>query len=241
MTDDPVIVIGATGGVGASLARRLRAAGRSLHLVGRQPDRLAEIAAELGATSAVADVCNESMLAAAVAAAGPRLSGLAYCVGSIDLRPLRRVGQAEMIAAFTLNAAGAALSVKAAQPALKAAGGAVVLFSSVAVAQGFANHTIVSAAKGAVDALVRALAVELAPDVRVNGIAPSLTRTPLAAPLLASPAMADGIAAMHALQRLGEPADIAAAAAFLLSADATWITGQILGVDGGRSSLRYRA
>jgi len=92
-----------------------------------------------------------------------------------------------------------------------------------------------------VDALVRALAVELAPDVRVNGIAPSLTRTPLAAPLLASPAMADGIAAMHALQRLGEPADMAAAAAFLLSADATWITGQILGVDGGRSSLRYRA
>jgi NAD(P)-dependent dehydrogenase (short-subunit alcohol dehydrogenase family) len=110
----------------------------------------------------------------------------------------------------------------------------------VAVAQGFASHASVGMAKGAVEGLARSLAAELAPKVRVNVVAPSLTRTPLARALTANEGMASGIAAMHALQRLGEAEDIAAAAAFLVSSESAWITGQVLGVDGGRSTLRTK-
>jgi NAD(P)-dependent dehydrogenase (short-subunit alcohol dehydrogenase family) len=95
-------------------------------------------------------------------------------------------------------------------------------------------------AKGAVEGLTRALAAELAPKVRVNAVAPSLTKTPLARALTASDAMAQGIAALHPMARLGEPEDIAEAAAFLLSPAASWITGQVIGVDGGRSTLRTK-
>ncbi len=132
--------------------------------------------------------------------------------------------------------------MKAALPALKASDGAssIVLFSTVAVAQGFAAHASVSMAKGAVEGLTLALAAELAPKIRVNCIAPSLTRTPLARSLTGSDTMAAAIAQMHAMQRLGEADDSAALAEFLLSPDAGWITGQIIGVDGGRSSLRTK-
>ena len=119
--------------------------------------------------------------------------------------------------------------------------GSVVLFSTVAVQQGFPNHSIIAAAKGAVEGLTRALAAELAPHVRVNAVAPSLTRTPLAAALTQNEPMAKAIAAMHALPRLGEPEDMAACAAFLLSPDSGWVTGQIIGVDGGRSTLRTKS
>jgi len=116
----------------------------------------------------------------------------------------------------------------------------VLLFSSVAVGQGFAAHASVSMAKGAVEGLTRALAAELAPKVRVNAIAPSLTDTPLAAGLTANPQIAASIAQMHPLPRLGSAADMAALAAFLISDRAGWITGQVIGVDGGRSSLRTK-
>jgi NAD(P)-dependent dehydrogenase (short-subunit alcohol dehydrogenase family) len=110
----------------------------------------------------------------------------------------------------------------------------------VAVAQGFTAHASVAMAKGAVEGLTLALAAELAPKVRVNAIAPSLTRTPLARALTSSEQMAGAIAQMHAIPRLGEPDDIAALGAFLLSPEAGWITGQIIGVDGGRSTLRTK-
>jgi len=115
-----------------------------------------------------------------------------------------------------------------------------VLFSTIAVAQGFANHASVAMAKGAVEGLTLSLAAELAPAIRVNCIAPSLTNTPLAQSLTSNAQIAAGIAALHPLQRLGEPEDVASLAAFLLSRDAGWITGQIMGVDGGRSTLRTK-
>lgn len=235
------VVVGASGGVGEALVRRLVARGASLHLIARDAARLQPLAVSVGATFATADVRDPAALRAAIEAAGPRVQGLAYCVGTINLRPLARLSDDDVLRDFEVNALGAARSVQAALPALKAVDAAsIVLFSTVAVAQGFASHASVAMAKGAVEGLTRALAAELAPRVRVNAVAPSLTRTPLARAFTDNAQMAQGIAQMHALQRLGEADDVAALADFLLSPDAGWITGQVIAVDGGRSTVRTK-
>jgi NAD(P)-dependent dehydrogenase (short-subunit alcohol dehydrogenase family) len=242
----PVIIFGGNGGIGSAVAAALVARGQRVHLVGRDERRLASVAGRLGATLSVADVEDGEAIARAVDEAadiaGGKLQGLCYAVGTINLKPLARLGEADFERDFRINALGAARAVQAALPALKQAEGtaSVLFFSTVAVAQGFAAHASVAMAKGAVEGLTLALAAELAPKIRVNAIAPSLTRTPLAAGLTANESMAQAIAQMHALQRLGEPADIAPLAALLLSAEAGWITGQIIGVDGGRSALRTK-
>jgi len=237
--DGTVAIIGATGGVGAALARRIAARGGKPFLIGRDAGRTAALAAELGAGHALADVREGAALAAAVRAAGTRLAGLAYCVGSIVLKPLAHTTEADMIEAFRLNAVGALLAVQAAAPALAAGPGAVVLFSSVAARAGFPNHAAIAAAKAAVEGMALSLAAELAP-VRVNVIAPSLTRTAMAAPLIGNARIAEAIAKLHPIPRLGEAEDAAALAAFLLSEEAGWISGQIIGVDGGRAHLRSK-
>lgn len=180
--------------------------------------------------------------AADEAAKGGALGGLAYAVGTINLKPFDRLTAEDFERDFRLNALGAARAIQAALPALKAceAGSSVLLFSTVAVRQGFTSHASVAMVKGAVEGLVRTLGAELAPKIRVNAIAPSLTETPLAAPLTKSPQMAQAIAAMHAIPRLGSPRDVAALGAFLMSEEAGWITGQVIGVDGGRSTLRTK-
>ncbi len=238
---DPTVVIGATGAVGSAIARRVVAAGGTVHLVGRDEARLHALAAELGGTAAVADAMDGAALAAAVKQAGPRLAGLAYCVGSIVIKPLKRATETDFIDTFRLNAVGAALAVAAAGPALEAVpGGSVVLFSTVAAQAGFASHAVIAAAKAAVEGLTVSLAAELAPHSRVNCIAPSLMRTGIAEPITRNDAMADAIAGQHPIPRLGEAEDAAALAAFLLSTASGWITGQIIGVDGGRSTVRTR-
>jgi len=237
-----VLIWGGSGGIGAQTARALAGQGYALHLVGRDGAKLAELAAELGAGVSVADVTEDTAFARVAAEAGGPLAGLVYAVGSINLRPLARLTADDFLRDFRLNAQGAAIAVQAALPALKAApgGASVVLFSSVAVAQGFAAHASVSMAKGAVEGLTRALAAELAPKIRVNAIAPSLTETPLAAGLTGNPQMAASLAQMHALGRLGKPQDSAALAAFLISDQAEWISGQVIGVDGGRARLHTK-
>jgi NAD(P)-dependent dehydrogenase (short-subunit alcohol dehydrogenase family) len=237
------IIIGLSG-IGGALARQLSKAGHNLHLIGRDEAKVTSFAAELGATFSVADVLDAEALERAVRAAGPVVDGLAYCVGSINLKPAHRTSDADVLNDFQLNALGALRAAKAALPALKAstlATSSLVFFSTVAVAQGFASHAAVAMAKGAVEGLTRTLAAEWAPKIRVNAIAPSLTRTPLAAFMTDNNAAAQAIAAMHPLQRLGEASEIAALAAFLLSDQAGWITGQVIGVDGGRSTLRVKA
>jgi NAD(P)-dependent dehydrogenase (short-subunit alcohol dehydrogenase family) len=237
-----VLIYGGSGGIGAALARRARSKGHALHLVGRDPARLAGIAAETGAGHTVGDVEDPATFARVMEQVGGPLAGLVYAVGTINLKPLARLTVADFERDFRVNALGAALAVAAALPALKAHDGpaSVVLFSTVAVAQGFPSHASVAMAKGAVEGLTRALAAELAPRIRVNCIAPSLTRTPLAQALTSNETLANAVAQMHALQRLGEPDDLASLGAFLLSTEAAWITGQVIGVDGGRSTLRAK-
>ncbi len=245
----PVLVFGATGGIGAALSRRLRARGATSFLVARDPGRLEALASELGgAPFRPADVTDAAALRAAVASAGPALAGLAFCVGSIPLKPLARTTEADFLDAFRLNTVAAAMAVQAAAPGLAAGGregnGAapgVVLFSSIAARAGFPNHAAIAAAKAGVEGLALALAAELAPAVRVNCVSPSLTRTRIAEPLTKSPQMADAIAKLHPIPRLGEGEDSAALADFLLSDAAGWITGQVVGVDGGRSALRSKS
>ncbi len=238
-----VIIYGGSGGIGSATARLLRERGYHLHLVGRSEAKLAPIATELGASFTTGDVTDASLFSRAANEAGEVLDGLVYAVGTINLRSFQRLTEADYLNDFRLNALGAALAIQAALPALKKSTGvaSVVLFSSIAARQGFSFHASMGMAKGAVSGLTLSLAAELAPKVRVNAIAPSLTRTPLAEGILSSEQMAASMAGLHAMQRLGTPADMAALAAFLVSPEAGWITGQIIGVDGGRSTLRTKS
>lgn len=235
------IIYGGSRGIGSAIATRLADQGAAIHLVARDKDRLAAVADQTRATFTPADVTDLEAAAAATEAAGDTISGLVFAVGSINLKPLGRLSEDDFLNDFRLNALAAANVIQAALPAMRKAGSAsVVLFSTVAVQQGFPAHASVAMAKGAVEGLTRALAAELAPNVRVNAIAPSLTRTELAAPLLANPQMEKALAGMHPLGRLGEPDDIAGLACFLLSPDSAWMTGQIVAADGGRGSLRVK-
>ncbi len=167
------------------------------------------------------------------------IDGLAYCVGSITLKPFARIKAEEFTADFQKQTLGAIQCIQAALPALKAAGeSSIVLFSTVAVQTGFPFHAMVASSKGAIEGLTRALAAELAPKVRVNAIAPSITQTPLAGSLLNSPEKIEANANRHPLKKIGQPQDIAELAAFLLSEKSSWITGQIHHIDGGISTLK---
>jgi NAD(P)-dependent dehydrogenase (short-subunit alcohol dehydrogenase family) len=167
------------------------------------------------------------------------LDGVVYCPGTIDLKPFHRFGPNAFLDDFQIQLTGAVRVLQAALPSLKKANtGSVVLFSTLAVQQGLPFHSLVSASKGAVEGLTKALAAEWAPKIRVNAVAPSLTDTPLSSKLLSSEEKIKANGERHPLRRIGEAEDIAKVATFLLSEDADWITGQIVHVDGGMSTLR---
>ena len=168
------------------------------------------------------------------------LDGLVYCPGSVLLRPFSRIKPEEFIDDYKLQVVGAVKVIQACLPRLKnSTQGSVVLFSTVAVQMGFNFHSLVSSSKGAVEGLTKALAAEFAPGIRVNCIAPSIMETPLAAGLLNSPEKRESNAQRHPLKRIGSPEDIADMALFLLSSQASWITGQVFHVDGGMSSVKH--
>lgn len=236
-----LLVTGATGGIGSEIVRRARAQGRVVAAVARGAERLDDLASETGAHAYACDVLDEAALKATVerisSEHGP-IDGLAHAVGTIVLRPLHAVALDDWRNAFEINATSAFLTTKAVVPTMmREKRGSIVLFSSVAVQTGLQNHETVAASKGAVEALVRSAAISYARyGVRVNAIAPALTKTALSQSFWNNEAMLNASIALHPLGRIGEPGDIAAAALFALSDDASWMTGQIIGLDGGLSA-----
>ena len=232
------LILGATGSIGSSLAKKIVNDGGAVHLVGRDENSLAALADELKSTFTTCDVLEENFSTKIMDDLDETpINGLAYCVGSIDLKPLKLTKKSDFMQSFNLNLVSATEIIKSTSDNLKQNKGSVVLFSTVAVKRGFANHAIVASAKGAVEGLTVSLAAEFAPNIRVNCIAPSLTKSKISNFLLKNEKIAEGIAKMHPLKRLGEGSDSSAVAHFLLSENSSWITGQIFGVDGGRSSL----
>ena len=230
------LIFGATGSVGSSLAEQLKNSGNDIHLVARNENEVKAIAEKLGCSYTVADVLEDGFIEKVKLDIND-IKGVAYCVGSIDLKPLRMVTEADMNKCMKLNLYSAIEAIKGFQESLKKNKGSVVLFSTVAAQRGFTNHTIIASAKAAVEGLTVTLAAEFAPHIRVNCIAPSLSKSKIAEPMLKNPAIAEGIAKAHPLKRLGEGKDSAALAKFLITEESSWITGQIIAVDGGRSKL----
>ncbi len=230
------LIFGATGSIGSSLAEQLVNSGNSVHLVGRSESDIKNISERLGCNFTIADVLQDGFIEK-VKNDISDIKGIAYCVGSIDLKPLRMVSEQDFNKCMKLNLYSAVEIIKGYQDSLKNNKGSVVLFSTVAAQRGFTNHSIIASAKAAVEGLTVSLAAEFAPSIRVNCIAPSLTNSKIAQPMLKNKALAEGIAKAHPLKRLGEGKDSAALAKFLLTEESSWVTGQIIAVDGGRSKL----
>lgn len=243
MSTKRILIYGAVGGIGQATAEKLSQNGYALHLVARDEQKLKTLADSLKAGYTVGDVTDPELFARVANDAGRELQGLVYAVGTLKLSSLRQLSREDLMEDFQVNAAGAALAIQAAQPALRKGERptSVVLYSSVAASQGFVNHASIGMAKAAISGLTVALAAELAPSIRVNAVAPSLTETPLAEPLTSNEKMTEAIKGMHALPRLGTSEDMANLTCYLLSQESSWLTGQVIGVDGGRSTLRIRS
>ena len=225
-----ILIVGGNSGIGLETARLLKDGGNLLIAAARTPGPLAA----LGIPVQPFDALSPGPLDLP-----PVLDGLVYFPGSISLKPFHRLTPEDFLNDFRINCLGAVATVQAALPALKAAeSSSIVLFSTIAVAQGLSFHASIAAAKGALEGLAISLAAEFAPKIRVNTIAPSLTDTPLAGMLLNSDAKKEAAAKRHPLQQVGDPADIARLVAFLLSPESKFMTGQVLRPDGGLSSVR---
>jgi NAD(P)-dependent dehydrogenase (short-subunit alcohol dehydrogenase family) len=238
-----VLVFGAAGGIGSELVRRLAAAGARLAIAGRNAERLEALAKEFGALALPHDARDPDAVQQAFADAATALSGIdgvAHCVGSLLLKPAHATSAAEFEETIAINLSTAFHVVSAAARVMKD-GGSVVLVSTAAARVGLANHEAVAAAKAGVEGLALSAAATYAPrGLRFNCVAPGLVRTPLTARITENEASLKASLAMVPLGRIGEPKDVAAAMEWLLDPAQSWITGQIVGVDGGLARVRPR-
>jgi 3-oxoacyl-[acyl-carrier protein] reductase len=244
MATSRFLIFGATGAVGSALSRLLVAAGGRGFLAGRNAERLTQLSAELALPAQTMEAGDAATIDACFHTAMDQLGGLdgvANCIGSVLLKPAHLVSDQEWQQTLTTNLFSAFAIVRGAARVLRPTGGSVVLVSTAAVRIGLANHEAIAAAKGGIEGLVRSAAATYADSkIRVNAVAPGLVRSEMTRRLWETPATAEAGMQMHALGRLGDPEEIARAMAFLLDPENSWITGQILGVDGGLGSILPR-
>ena len=230
------LIVGATGSIGSNLAAQMYESGKEIHLVGRDENQTKSLSAKLNSAYSIADVLEDGFVDK-IKANIEDVKGIVYCVGSIDLKPLKMASESDFNKCMKLNLYSAIDLIKGYQDSLKKNNGSIVLFSTVAAQRGFTNHSIIASTKAAVEGLTVSLAAEFAPNIRVNCVALSLTNSKIAQPLLKNTALAQGIAKAHPLKRIGEGKDGAALAKFLVTDESSWVTGQVIAVDGGRSKL----
>jgi NAD(P)-dependent dehydrogenase (short-subunit alcohol dehydrogenase family) len=228
------IVVGGSSGIGLELTRGLLEEGHEVTALSRSPGPLTGMS---GVRHFPFDVTQDDFPTEALP---QQLGGLAYCPGSIRLRPFGRLTEQDFLDDYRINLLGAVAVIQGSLRPLKKAenSSAIVLFSTIAVGTGMPFHASIASAKGAVEGLTRSLAAEFAPRIRVNAIAPSLTDTPLAEALLADDARRKMAADRHPLKRIGTPGELSKLALFLLSDASSWITGQVISVDGGMGGVR---
>jgi NAD(P)-dependent dehydrogenase (short-subunit alcohol dehydrogenase family) len=219
-----ILIVGASSGIGAALSFQLSQKGYQVF----EASRNGKIKFD-----APHDSIDLSTLPTS-------LEGFVYCPGSINLKPFHRLSVQDFEEDYRINVIGAVRAIQQVLPLLKNSTGtsSIVLYSTVAVQQGMPFHASIAAAKGAVEGLTKSLAAELAPKIRVNAIAPSLTDTPLASKLLASEEKKKAAADRHPLKKVGTAQELASLTAFLLSEEAGFISGQVIGADGGLSTLK---
>lgn len=238
-------IAGGTGGIGSEVARCLRAQGANVALAARNESRLEERARELGARAVPMDATRPEAVTGAFDAVldeGRRLLGVVNCIGTILLKPAHLTSDEEWRTTLDTNLTSSFLLLReAARRMMAAGGGSIVFCSTVAAQRGLFNHEAIAAAKAGIEGLTRAAAATYARyQIRVNCVAPGLVQTPLSQFLTANEAASKASKAMHPLGRLGEPGDVASAICWLLSPEQSWVTGQVLHVDGGLSTVQAR-
>ena len=236
--DKKYLIFGATGSIGSSIANQLHEEKKDCHLIGRNETEVKKLADKLEYSYSICDVLKIDFSNKLLEdLSNVEIQGIAYCVGSIDIKPFKLTKSSDFVSSYVLNLVAVTEILRTFQENLKRNKGSIVLFSTVAAKKGFQNHSIISSAKAGVEGLTVALAAEFAPNIRVNCIAPSLTKSKIASSVLKNSTIEESIAKMHPLKRIGEGVDSANLASFLLTAKSSWITGQIIAVDGGRSSI----
>lgn len=245
MSQKSYLILGASGGIGRALCAQLSTAGARIVAAAPPSDRLDRLATDFGAETHALDATNYEAVQALIqttARGTGGLQGIANCVGSVLLKPAHLTSLEEFEAVLSLNLRTAFYVVKAATRALMSQGGSIVLCSSAVVRTGLPNHAAIAAAKGGVEGLVRAAAASYARrKIRINAVAPGLVATPATARIVENEASRTQSEALHALGRIGQPAEVARAIAWLLDDDQSgWVTGQVWGIDGGLGSLHAR-
>ena len=240
-----IMIFGATGGIGSSLARQLSIRGCRLTLVARDQGRLDSIAHELHAEAFSLDATDSAAVERCLAEVSEkhgRLDGVVNCAGSLLLKPVHLTTDAEWVAVLGDNLTSSFHILRSTTARMmKTGGGSIVLMSSAVAQRGMINHEAIAAAKAGVAGLALSAAATYARyNIRINCVAPGLTRTPLTQALTKSEASLKASAALHPLGRIGEPDEVANAIRWFLSPDQSWVTGQTLAVDGGLSSVQPR-